>query len=164
MPEVPENILIIILNKNKFTIINKEDFIKIEPYTWICSTNGYVISTTGIFMHCLIMGLPPGKIDHINLDKLDNRRCNLRILETFSQNLMNTPLRNDNTVGFKGVSMRRNKYRATINLNKKQKHLGDFLIAKDAAHAYDNAARIHFGEFARLNFPLPGERGALKNV
>jgi hypothetical protein len=44
----------------------------------------------------------------------------------------------------------------------KTSFIGSFLVEEDAAHAYDAKARQLHGEFACVNFPLPGERGALK--
>ena len=103
-------------------------------------------------------------VDHINGDHLDNRKCNLRIA-TVKENSRNAGIRNDNTSGFKGVSFfrRRGKYRAYINIDQKQKHLGYFDDPEEAARAYDEAARSYFGEFACVNFPLPGEQGCLRN-
>jgi hypothetical protein len=40
-------------------------------------------------------------------------------------------------------------------------HLGYYAGEHAAALAYDNAARIYYGEFARLNYPGPGESSAL---
>ena len=40
---------------------------------------------------------------------------------------------------------------------------GANLTAEEAAHAYDEAARKHFGEFGRFNFPRPGEQSALSD-
>lgn len=60
------------------------------------------------------------------------------------------------TSAFKGVHWykTREKWRAQISVGgRKQRSLGLFLTAEDAACAYDAAARELHGEFARLNFP-----------
>lgn len=93
-------------------------------------------------------------VDHINRNTLDNRRTNLR-LTTPSQNHMNRSKNTNNTSGFKGVSFNRfrNVWTAQIRLSGKVKNLGRYDTAEEAAHAYDAAAREHFGEFGRVNFP-----------
>lgn len=58
----------------------------------------------------------------------------------------------NNTSGFKGVWLDRNKYRASIKVDGKTIHLGTFPTPEDAARAYDAKARELFGEFARTNF------------
>lgn len=102
-------------------------------------------------------------VDHINGDHLDNRKCNLRI-STVKENSRNARIRNDNTSGFKGVSFfrRRGKYRAYINIDQKQKHLGYFNNPEEAARAYDKAARFFFGEYACLNFPDDDEQSCFR--
>lgn len=45
------------------------------------------------------------------------------------------------------------KWAAAIKVDGRRKHLGLFGIEEEAARAYDAAARLHRGEFARLNFP-----------
>lgn len=61
----------------------------------------------------------------------------------------------DNTSGYKGVGWSRasGKWRAYIQVDGRQVHLGLHLDPLDAARVYDAAALEHFGEYARLNFP-----------
>lgn len=99
--------------------------------------------------------------DHINGNGLDNRRSNLREATT-SQNGHNRRRDQDSASGFKGVSWhaRSGKWQVLIRANGPQRFLGYFATAEQAAHAYDAAARELHGEFATVNFPLPGERAA----
>lgn len=103
-------------------------------------------------MHREIMGLSIGdqrEVDHINGNRLDNRRCNLR-LATHEQNMHNARRRKDNSSGFKGVSwkVRDRKWYAAIEISGKRIHLGVFDTAEEAHVAYCGAAdRLH-GEFA----------------
>ena len=108
---------------------------------------------SNIVMARLIMKAPPDlEVDHIDHNALNNQKYNLRIC-THAQNDRNSKIRNDNTSGYKGVSWRpdRKKWRANININMRQLHLGYFDDPKSAAKAYNKAALIHFGEFALLN-------------
>lgn len=91
------------------------------------------------------------EVDHKNNNSLDNRRANLR-LATKSENRRNQRRRNDpKSSMYKGVSKHRNKWRAMIWLNGRQKHIGNFIDEADAAKAYDEAALRYFGEFAKTN-------------
>lgn len=111
--------------------------------------------------------IPPGfLIDHINQDKLDNRRENLR-LASRSDNEANKKKRRTQSGGkttssYKGVTkmkpqkgktLRKNPWRATITIDHKQKALGCYATEIEAAQAYDKAALERFGEFAYINFP-----------
>lgn len=86
--------------------------------------------------------------DHINLNKLDNRRCNLR-LATRKQNIQNQPRRVTNRSGYKGVRKYKNcsTYEARITINGQCIYLGSFPTAELAHEAYCAAGRQHFGEF-----------------
>jgi hypothetical protein len=99
-------------------------------------------------------------VDHINGNGLDNRRANLREAE-HRQNLMNQRRPRHNTSGFKGVTLnkRTGKWEAQILPQGRHIRLGSFEDPEEAARAYDAAALLHFGEFARLNFPTPAEIG-----
>ncbi|MBE3141457.1 MAG: HNH endonuclease [Thermoplasmata archaeon] len=109
--------------------------------------------TTIIYIHRLIMNAPHGiDVDHIDMDKLNNQRGNLRLC-TRSQNMMNSGKRANNVSGYKGVSLVGGKYiRAQIRVNGEKIHLGNFPDSISAAKAHDEVARKYHGEFARTNF------------
>jgi hypothetical protein len=93
---------------------------------------------------------PVADLDHINMDRADNRITNLRVA-TKSQNQANRPAQANNTSGFKGVTWnkRRGNWMAQIAGGGKNKYLGYFDTA-EAAHAeYCAAARKYHGDFAR---------------
>ena len=103
---------------------------------------------------------PNFQLDHINGDIKDNRIANLRAT-TQRLNQGNRTSRKDVSSKFKGVGLRRNKWRAYIvTPETRYKHLGSFELEEDAARAYDAAAREVFGCHARLNFPAVGEVSA----
>mgnify|MGYP005821022313 CR=1 FL=1 len=93
---------------------------------------------------------PKDDIDHINLQRDDNRWCNLREA-TRSENKANTSLSAANKSGIKGVHWHRKyqKWHANIKVRGKAFFLGSFSTAEEAREAYEAAARKHFGEFAR---------------
>lgn len=95
--------------------------------------------------------LPTVYVDHKNSDGTDNRWANLR-LATNSQNQMNVAMWAHNTSGFKGVSWhkREGRWSANIRIDGKKKSLGYFDDPKEGYAAYCEAARLHHGEFARL--------------
>jgi HNH endonuclease len=110
------------------------------------------------YMHRQILGVPKGvDVDHIDGDGLNNCRSNLRPA-TRSQNAMNSR-RHGGTSGvpFKGVFLHvGGKYQARIKVGRETIHLGSFVDAREAALAYDAAARRYFGRFARPNFDSAG--------
>ena len=111
-------------------------------------------------MHRLLMDQ---MTDHVNGNGLDNRRVNLRPA-TRSQNGGNRRKAVATGSRFKGVTPyigHPGRWLAYITLNKSKRHLGIFDDEAVAGRAYDDAARSLFGEFAALNFPEVGERGAL---
>lgn len=110
----------------------------------------------------LILDAPPEmEADHINGDTLDNRRSNLRLCSR-SQNTMNRGRSGvANPTGFRGVRPAyAGKWIAVIREHKRSHHLGTFDNERDAAKAYDAAARRLHGEFARPNFPASPEEVA----
>jgi hypothetical protein len=113
---------------------------------------GGVRKTFGQFLHNLICPLPePYRPDHANRNALDNRRENLRAA-TATTNSINRISRNQKAGLYRGVTEIRGKYRALITSSGKQLTLGYFDNPKDAALAYDVAAKTYHGQFAVLNF------------
>lgn len=92
--------------------------------------------------------------DHRDGDGLNCSRENLRI-STASGNNRNRGPNRAGACRLKGVSIdrRHRKYRAQIYVAGKRMYLGLYDTEEAAAQAYDAAARLYFGEYARLNFP-----------
>ena len=136
-------------------IFDIEDMEVVQSHTWSVA-RGHVRTTIdgrSVYLHQLLLGRSRDReIDHINGDKMDNRRCNLRPV-THAQNNQNKGLRRDSTTGYKGVCFdkRSGKYLAYINANGKRTYLGLFDDKLSAAYAYDTAALQLHGEYARPN-------------
>lgn len=150
------------IGKGKHMLIDPEDYDRVTKYKWYFDPDGsakanYRDSGTQITVVAsrLIMNAQKGQIvDHINGNKLDNRKANLRFA-TKQQNRANGGPMNRNKSGFRGVSLgnKMKRWRAEIKVGDKNIHLGYFDTPEEAAKAWDEAALEHHGEFARLNFP-----------
>jgi len=178
---------------DKFALIDEEDYEKVveaieykngKPGKWYAHNcqprfGDYTYAIDGDrrkSIHRVVMGNPEGMdIDHINGERLDNRKENLRVC-TRSQNSQNKKLRSDSKSGFKGVKFtpeHKEKYTSKktgetyvrVSKNKKPYQayirppqsrsikLGCYATAEEAARVYDKKAIELFGEFAYLNFP-----------
>lgn len=135
------------LTKNKVAIVDADDFKWLSQWKW-CYNGEYAVRAIErnkkhktIMMHRVINKTPADAFtDHINRNKLDNRRNNLRTVNK-SQNAINTNIRSDNSSGCKGVYWRkqRNKWRAVVWINKKFVSLGSFSKLEDAVVARKEA-------------------------
>ena len=113
----------------------------------------YIVDRNGKKVHMYLLGETPGfEVDHINLDTLDNRMCNLRIC-THQQNQCNQPLQRNNTSGVSGVSYYppRHKYRARIKIGQHDIHLGYYCSFIEAVQARNVGMECMFGEYGRYN-------------
>jgi len=150
------------LTRGKLVIVDDEDYDQLMQWKW--HFTGHYVGRNSkvneghkrvILMHRQLMGEPDCWVDHRNLNRLDNRKTNLR-LATPSQSNMNKVAHKDNESGYKGVSRNFNKrgadkkpYRARIHVKGKIIHLGVFKTKEEAAEAYRLAAPKYHGEFAR---------------
>lgn len=117
-------------------------------------SSGYaVVTKDGVrtLLHRLIMKPKDEIVDHINGDRLDNRKENLRLV-TNQQNQFNQHNDGRGSNPRKGVSYRkdRKKWRAYINIDEKQINLGMFLTEEEAIKAREEAEIKYFGEYRRV--------------
>lgn len=139
------------LTKGRLAIVDDEDFERVNKYKWYFERYATHKSKNECFrMHNLIMNAK--EVDHINGNKLDNRRENLRVV-TRSQNNWNQKKTRGASI-YKGVSWHKQtkKWRVRVNKFGKEYGLGLFENEKEAAVAYDEKAKELFGNHARLNF------------
>ena len=132
---------------------------KIRDINWYRNYNQaegkhlYITNRDGKKLHEYLIECPSGyEIDHISLDTLDNRSCNLRVV-THQQNQINQPLQRNNTSGVSGVSFYppRNKYRARIKIGQHDIHLGYYRTFEEAVQARNVGMECMFGEYGRYN-------------
>lgn len=149
--------IIELFDKNKTktgeTIVDEDIYYELIKYTWRLS-HGYIINDTCGRLHRHILNYSgEDVVDHINSDKLDNRKSNLRIV-TQQQNTMNKSSKKNGSSKYIGVRFHKksNKWEANIYVNNKNKYLGLYETEIEAAKARDSATKEHFGEYGKLNF------------
>lgn len=145
------------VNQERGILVSPEDEDLIINHSWPLGL-GYARRTNRerhtVNLHRIILERMLGRplsprefVDHINRNKVDNRRENLR-LATPSQNGGNSiPF---GSSGYKGVRATKYGYMARICKDRKLHYLGTFDTPQDAHNAYKAAARKYFGEFARF--------------
>ena len=160
------------LTQGKYALVDDEDYPKVSKYKWCAYYNPhtksyYAIRNTKINekwtsqrMHRFILGVtdPNIQVDHIiSGNTLDNRKSNLRVV-THNQNMWNQRkpklyAGKPTSSIYKGVSWNKKakKWKAEIKVNNKYFYLGLYKNEKDAALAYNKAARKYFGKYALLN-------------
>lgn len=146
------------INHTKF-YFDKEDYEWIKKYSWHINTEGYVRTNNfenqgSTSLHRIIMKLDKydeRKIDHINHNRADNRKCNLRIA-TDLENGWNIQVRKSNRTGVTGVQQRKNgKWRAFMNYKGKSVLNKTFDSFEDAVNARKKAEEKYHGEWGYDN-------------
>lgn len=149
------------LTHGKITLVDDEDYEELSKHRWYFDHLGYAARNSKkcdnmpkrktIFLHRVVAKTISGMhTDHINGDRLDNRKSNLRAC-TNAQNRKNMKMHKNNSLGFKGIRRHGKKFQAVIQNEKKFMCLGTFTTKEEAATAYNIAAIKYHGEFANLN-------------
>ncbi len=152
-----EYLIVIANNTGNEFIFDLDMYDILMGRSWNVNGSGYLgasINNANVMAHHLIIGFPPEGyvIDHIDRNRNNNRRNNLRFL-TISQNAMNSLLCSNNTSGFRGVTWDKNrkKWKAAIRHFDKTLNIGRFPTAIEAAIAYDRKAFEIFGDIVMTN-------------
>lgn len=147
-----------------FAIVDDADTEMLSQYSWYLhkTPTGKLYARTtltgkgfkkNVSMHRMLLEAKKGeKVDHRNGDGLDNQRQNLRKCSLQENNRNQKP--RPHSSKYKGVYWHKKdrKWIAQIAVgNRKNVYLGSFEAEEDAARSYDEAAKKHFGEFARVN-------------
>lgn len=130
--------------KGKFAVVDDDDYVWLSTFKfWLIERSGYAVTSIkgkNVLLHLLLMPKKAGlETDHINRNKLDNRRANLRYV-TRSENTRNV-LRRDNPHGFRGVSFHPEYPRPWLthcSFGGKYYYLASFKTKEQAAQAYVN--------------------------
>lgn len=162
-----------ILMRTSYALVDEEDE-DLALLKWH-SSNRYAMrhtptvngSRTKQHMHRVILERVLGRIldrsehvDHINMNRNDNRRSNLR-LASRSENMHNRPKPKSNTTGYKGVFMNKGRATARTKTNQTVITVGRFDTVEEAAWMYDQWALELHGDHARLNFDYVGVKAQL---
>lgn len=154
------------LTKGKKAKVDDADYIALSKSKWCVDGGNYAIGMVDgrlVRMHRHLLRAKPGQVvDHVNRDRLDNRRSNLRFV-TMQQSALNSGLRKDNKSGHRGVSKNslHGHWIAQIVVNGKTKHLGSFRSKREAVAARKTAEKTYFDpdfypqNYGRILRPLP---------
>ena len=140
-------------------MVDDDDYEHLVKKKWRLSSKGYVIGyhridgkKTVVAIHRSIMNPPEDMVvDHINGNKLDNRKVNLRIC-TNQQNICNQIRDTSKKASrYKGVHRDKRKWRSKITFRGNILNLGNYDDEIEAAKAYNKAALKHHGKYAKIN-------------
>jgi hypothetical protein len=142
------------LSNGMVVVVDDLDYEELARHNWWYHADGYAYrqvckgrtktyrgKVDSILMHRAIMQTPDGMdTDHINMNKLDNQRHNLRITNR-TQNNFNTGIHSNNTSGYRGISWnkRLKRWRVYIGGSLNRTELGHYKNIKEAVLARKRA-------------------------
>jgi len=150
------------LTRGYSALVDDADHALVNQSKWLYVGSGYAgrfVTIDGkkklLYLHRFLLNAQPDqRVDHINGDRLDCRRANLR-LATTKQNVQNRRCATRSTSGKKGVCWHKGmrKWHVRITAKGTRLHLGYHDDLETAARLYDAAAKHFFGAYARPNYP-----------
>jgi len=137
-------------------MVDDDDYEELNQYKWGLSGNGYVTRVERVgrksikfYLHRFVNKTPDGLMtDHINRNKLDNRKSNLRSA-TLSVNKLNTGLQSNNSSGLKRICWRAGRKVWSVQIVKRIASKKQILYEKtfknwdDAVDALLEAEKLH---------------------
>lgn len=150
------------LTDGTYALVDAADYDRLSQYTWWRRDDGYAARYYPVrqrmLMHREVLGIAhlprsAGVTDHINGDRLDNRRANLRFVDRSTNAL--------NRHAPRGVRLRRGKWVARIRINYHLYHLGTFSTEGEAGAIYE-AALAGWIERGEVPVRLHGRRPPTK--
>jgi len=148
-------------SKDAKMLISKSDVSMCLNYKWYMSKTGYPVTYTsvdkkerfgnGLKIHRFLEPIIPAGmvVDHINRDRLDNRRANLRIC-TIAENGYNKT----RTKKYKGIRKLKSGWVASATKDGKKHEIKNIDTERQAAEMYDILAEELFGNFAAKNLGI----------
>ena len=146
--------------RGRSVLVDDEDVGLVSQHTWFFTKQGYACTSVRIGvnkrrtmgMHRILLGDPPfPSIDHINRNKRDNRKANLRAC-TDSENSLNkdfSVIRRKGSSKYWGVSFnKRGHWQVVVKINGKAQHFGSFPIEEVAAKKAKEVYLKIYGEDA----------------
>lgn len=141
---------------DKVMMCDADDWEHFKHICWSCNKQGYATgrdmeNKSLVKFHIKVMGKRNGYfVDHINRNRLDNRKANLRFL-TPQENTWNIGTGKKNKSGVVGVSTQRGKWVATIGDNGKKHYIGIYNTKEEAIQARKEAEKTYQPLPERLN-------------
>lgn len=156
---------IIIATNYQEILVSDSDYDLLNRHNWVVQNTGYASAPLGgryINMHDIVIGTKQGAhvCDHINRNKLDNRRENLREVSVAMNNInrgkmkpTKRKLKSPYVGAFEKEQNGKIKYEAGISIKSKYFYIGRFNTPEEAAAVRDAFSYYVHGEQGYLNFP-----------
>lgn len=164
------------LKTGEIVLIDKDDYQRVTEHNWQLNSTGYVrrssVNSDGflkrktILLHRFLLGFPNCEIDHINRNKLDNRRCNLRLSNRF-QNSFNKEI-----FGSIDYCKKSKMYSARAAITKHRINFGSFIQKRKAELVISRFYKYLNGDSSYYNYIIkhlkyrltkPSNRRVLEN-
>ena len=140
-------------------ICDVDDLEKLKRSTWAKNAKGYARcrkkidgKTKTVLAHRLIMSASDGQIvAHTNRNRLDNRKCNLRIVD-IKANRVHSELKPQNDSGYAGVKKLKKLWVAMITIDGKYSIIGHYSTKEEAIKARRKAEKEIYGVYSNENY------------